>query len=109
MKAHWTIVTLLGTLPVLTGGCADVGLPDITNGQGEIAGEVTTTSVILQSRLTVGSELVEGDLPGAPGTARFEVATTSGFADSFASDWLLATAAGDFIVKTKIDGLSPSG
>ena len=106
MKTSWTIVALLGTLAVAAGGCAEVAFPDITNGQGEIAGEVTTTSVILQSRLTVGSELVESDLAGAEGTARFEVATTSDFADSFGSDWLFATTDNDFIVKTKIDGLN---
>ena len=86
---------------------AQVAPTTITNGQGEIAGEVTTTSVILQSRLTRGSTLVNGDLPGARGTARFEVATTRSFADSFESEWLLATADHDFIVKTKIDGLNP--
>ena len=71
--------TLILSVVLASAGCAaDVAFPNITNGQGEIAGEVTTTSVILQSRLTVGSELVEGDLAGAEGTARFEVATTTG-------------------------------
>ena len=107
MKTTWTIVPLLGAFAVGAGGCAEVAFPDITNGQGEIAGEVTTTSVILQSRLTVGSELVEGDLAGAQGTARFDVATTPDYTDSFGSDWLAATADNDFIVKTKIDGLNP--
>jgi alkaline phosphatase/alkaline phosphatase D len=93
---------LAGALALVLGGCADAAFPDITNGQGEMAGEVTATSVILQSRLTVGSELVEGDLPGAEGTARFEVAATSEFAVAFQSDWLLATPDNDFIVKTKI-------
>ncbi len=106
-KTTWTMVALLGSLAIVATGCAEVVFPDITNGQGEIAGEVTTTSVILQSRLTVGSELVEGDLAGAEGTARFEVATTTGFADAFETAWLAATPDDDFIVKTKIDGLSP--
>ena len=106
-KTTWTMVTLLGSLVIVAAGCAEVSFPEITNGQGEIAGEVTMTSVILQSRLTAGSELVEGDLAGAEGTAHFEVATTSGFADSFGSAWLRATPDNDFIVKTKIDGLNP--
>ena len=106
-KTTWTMVALLGSLAIVATGCAEAVFPDITNGQGEIAGEVTTTSVILQSRLTVGSELVEGDLAGAEGTARFEVATTSGFADAFETAWLAATPDYDFIVKTTVDGLSP--
>jgi len=47
------------------GACAREELIRITNGQGEIAGEVTTSSVILQSRLTVGRELIDGDLKKA--------------------------------------------
>ena len=100
--------TLILSVVLASAGCAaDVAFPDITNGQGEIAGEATTTSIILQSRLTVGTELVDGDLPGAGGSARFEVATTPEFSDSFESDWMTARPDSDFIVKTKIDGLSP--
>ena len=90
MKTTCTKVALVGSLAVVAAGCAEVAFPDITNGQGEIAGEVTMTSVVLQSRLTVGSELVDGDLVGAQGTAQFELATTSEFSNSFESDWLLA-------------------
>ncbi len=110
MKTTRTKVALLASFAVVAAGCAEVAevaFPDITNGQGEIAGEVTMTSVVLHSRLTVGSELVEGDLPGAAGTAHFELATTSGFTDSFQSDWMAAIPDNDFIVKTKIDGLNP--
>ena len=107
MKTTRTIVPLLGAFVVVAGGCAEVPFPEMTNGQGEMAGEVTTTSVVLQSRLTVGSELVEGDVPGTEGMAHFELSTTSGFADSFESDWMTATPDYDFIVKTKIDGLNP--
>ena len=39
----------------------------MTNGQGEIAGEVTSTSVILQTRLTSKEGWVDGDLPGVDG------------------------------------------
>ncbi len=111
MKTFPTRTALPGSLAVVvavvTAGCAEVPFPDMTNGQGEIAGEVTMTSVILQSRLTVGNELVEGDLPGAEGMAHFELSTTSEFEDSFESDWMRATPGNDFIVKTGIDGLNP--
>jgi alkaline phosphatase/alkaline phosphatase D len=79
----------------------------LTNGQGEMAGEVTTSSVILQSRLTSGRQLVNGDLPGAAGVARFELSTTPQFQDSRTSVWLPATAGNDFIVKTRMEGLMP--
>ena len=107
MKTTRTIMPLLGVFVVVAGGCAEVPFPDMTNGQGEMSGEVTTTSVILQSRLTVGSELVEGDVPGTEGMAHFELSTTSGFEDSFESDWMTATPDYDFIVKTQVDGLNP--
>lgn len=80
-------------------------LAGITNGQGEQAGEVTSTSVILQSRLTNGRTLVEDDLPGMAGFARFEVSTDDAFADSTSTRILTATADHDFIVKTKVSGL----
>ena len=52
----------------------------MTNGQGEIAGEVTSTSVILQTRLTSTAGWVDGDLPGVDGVARFEISTGADFA-----------------------------
>ena len=38
--------------------------PVVMNGQGEMAGEVTATSVILQSRLTSVDHLVDGRVIG---------------------------------------------
>ena len=100
-----------GLTLVLT-GLAGEPVPDaqpltITNGMGEMAGEVTADSVILQSRLTTGAGVVEGDVPGAPGVARFELALSNDFADLIESTWLDATAERDFIVKTRITGLTP--
>ena len=71
-----------------------------------MAGEVTADSVILQSRLTTLDGLVDGDVAGAPGTARFELAVADDFGDSTTTAWLDATADGDYIVKTAVDGLS---
>ena len=91
----------------LLAGCGGPA-PDpitITNGQGEMAGEVTADSVILQSRLTTMDGLVDGDVAGAPGTARFELAPSDDFADSTTTAWLDAAAEGDYIVKTAVDGL----
>jgi alkaline phosphatase/alkaline phosphatase D len=81
----------------------------IDHSQGEIAGEVTTTSVILQSRLTRGRGIARDtlDIPGAEGIARFELATSPSFADAFASGWLRAVPKNDFIVKTRVGSLRP--
>ena len=77
-------------------------------GQGSMVGEVDQTSAILQSRLTSTSKLVEEDVPGAAGVARFEVSTSRDFKESQQTPWLKAEAAGDFIVKRKISALKPS-
>ena len=107
MKTIPTRIAHLGLFGAVVAGCAERPFPVMTNGQGEMAGEVTMTTVVLQSRLTVGNELVDGDLPGAAGTAHFELATTPEFEDSFESDWMRATPGNDFIVKTGVDGLNP--
>jgi alkaline phosphatase/alkaline phosphatase D len=75
-----------------------------------MAGEVTTSSVILQSRLTTGGNPhhgwpFEADVPGAPGVARFELSTDPDFAGSFTTDWLEAVPESDSIVKTRVSGL----
>lgn len=75
--------------------------------QGLLAGEVTSTSVILQTRLTAVPGLTAGDVAGAPGTGRFEIATQADFRDAKTTAWLTATAASDYILKTQVDGLRP--
>ncbi len=103
MKKICLAVLAAAVLPL---ACAQPEPILMTNGQGEMAGEVTSDSVILQSRLTTGNALVDGDVPGAAGVARFELSTSQDFTDSQPTGWLQATAENDFIVKTKVDGLS---
>ncbi len=67
MKLAYSVVVFC----VATAGCAQTpdtkaAVPVVMNGQGEMAGEVTTNSVILQTRLTSVDRLVDGDVPGAP-------------------------------------------
>jgi alkaline phosphatase D len=84
---------------------------DVHHAQGELAGEVTASSVLLQSRLTAipGPELdAEGDVPGAAGVACFEWALTDDFSDARRTGWLRAVAEHDFIVRTRIEGLAPA-
>lgn len=86
----------------------------LSHAQGEMAGEVTQNSVILQSRLTWGDALMDdqpgwpdGDIPGCPGIACFEISTSKDFAGSFTTEWVEAAPEYDFIIKTKVDGLKP--
>ena len=76
-------------------------------GQGGMVGEVTQTSAILQSRLTASTQLVDGDVRGAAGVGRFEVADNNRFRNPIVTEWMRATAANDFILKIKISGLKP--
>ena len=75
--------------------------------QGLLAGEVTATSAILQTRLTAVPSPTDGDVPGAAGVGRFEIAGTADFKESRQTPWLKATADGDFILRAKVDGLDP--
>lgn len=75
--------------------------------QGILAGEVTQTTVILQTRLTAVTELTAGDVAGAAGTGRFEIATSHSFRDARQTAWLNATAQGDFILKVQVGDLRP--
>lgn len=101
-------------LPVFTFGLLallSLALPsrgaEINFAQGLLAGEVSPTTAILQARLTASTGLVDGDVPGAPGVARFEIDTAESFASARRTPWLQATPEGDFIVKHKVDGLLP--
>lgn len=83
---------------------------EIYSGQGAMSGEVTATSVLLQSRLTTlpGPELDEsGDLPGAAGAAYFELSKTADFETAERSKLLSADPESDFIVRAKLQGLQP--
>lgn len=83
---------------------------DIFTAQGSMAGEVTATSAVLQTRLTQipGPALDDdGDVPGAAGVACFEYGTTADFQDGRRTDWIKATEERDFIVRAPITELKP--
>jgi len=73
-----------------------------------MTGEVTHTSVILQSRLTSVSGLTDGDVSGRSGVARFALSEYDDFRSVRMTDWLMAGPAGDFIIKIKVDNLKPA-
>lgn len=75
--------------------------------QGVMAGEVTATSVILQTRLTATPAAVDGDVPGAPGVVCFELSRDASFREKTTTPWQDTTAERDYIVKAVVTGLEP--
>jgi alkaline phosphatase D len=81
---------------------------DIFRAQGEMTGEVSTDSAIIQTRLTSVNRNVEGDVPGAAGVARFEYATNKSFEKSQWTPWNSSRAEADHIVKAVLQTLKPA-
>ena len=100
-RVHATFVVVLFTTSLAT--AANIG-----HLQGEMAGEVSTNSVILQSRLTEPKVDASGDVPGAAGVARFEISNNDRFKNSQCTEWLPAVDENDFVVKAKVTGLKPA-
>ena len=91
---------------LVSGGvvCASVYL-----GQGTMSGEVTDTSVFLQTRLTATTEFVlDGDLPGARGVVAFEWGLADDFSDAGMTRLQAATPEHDFIVRAALTDLKPN-
>ncbi len=85
-----------------------VGTSARFHAQGEIAGEVTDHSALLQSRLTtIPGPILDskGDIPGAQGWACFEWSENDSFVPSQRTPRLEAKAKSDFIIRGSIDGL----
>ncbi len=75
--------------------------------QGEMVGEPTADSAILQARLTKTGRVRNKDVKGRPGVAAFALSTSEGFEDAFRTEWQRATSEDDYIIKTKVTGLIP--
>jgi alkaline phosphatase/alkaline phosphatase D len=75
--------------------------------QGEMAGEVTQDSVILQARLSVKGTAVFGDIKGRPGIGAFALSTDEDFQGAFRTRWMTASPEGDHILKTRVADLRP--
>ncbi len=69
-------------------------------GQGTTSGEVTDSSVLLQTRLTLAEQLdPTGELLGAGGEACFERSTQADFTDAHRTPFQPAVDTSDFIVR----------
>jgi len=73
--------------------------------QGEMAGEVTQTTVILQARLTYHGQVRGAESLGRPGMGAFALSTSETMENAFRTPWLVASPEDDFIVKTLVSGL----
>jgi len=76
--------------------------------QGELAGEVTAHSALLQSRLTtIPGPILDskGDILGAQGWACFEWSENESFRPSQRTPLVEAKAKSDFIIRASVDGL----
>ena len=77
--------------------------------QGCLAGEATSNSILLQTRLTKTQQRdANGEIPGAEGFVCFEWSQSSDFRDSHRSEFLPTRADNDFIVRQKLSGLEPN-
>lgn len=110
MRTRRPATLLVLVLPLL-GVAAAATAAEVHHAQGELAGEVTASSVLLQSRLTAipGPELdASGDIPGAAGVAAFEWSNAADFSAARRTPWLEAKPDRDFIVRTRLEGLAPA-
>ena len=107
-QSYQRIVTLMVSWVVAWNLLSRADEVPIELGQGIMAGTITPDSAILQTRLTGGTRLVNGDLPGAPGIARFEYATAANFTDQKVSHWIKSNPDQDHIVKARIRNLRPN-
>jgi alkaline phosphatase D len=76
-------------------------------GQGMMTGEVSMTSVILQTRLTAGDQLIDRELPGHEGRARFEISLDPNFKQPIQTAWQSASPELDHLIKSTVKGLIP--
>jgi len=100
MKNH--ILKILLVLFVISCG-ADAS--KIYLGQGIMSGEITANSAILQSRLTATDTLVDNDLPGIHGFAKFEISSDADFQNSVFTNLKEAVPDYDYIIKEKVNDL----
>ena len=86
-------ISLTCFIALTLSGLANFASAEVYHAQGEMAGEVSANSVLLQSRLTAvpGPELdALGDVPGAAGVACFEWSASPDFDGAKRTEWLRA-------------------
>lgn len=80
---------------------------EVYRAQGEMTGEVTANSAIVQTRLTSVDRNIDGDVPGAMGVARFEYSNDRQFQSPQTTPWESSRPESDYIVKAVLKDLQP--
>lgn len=81
---------------------------EIFLGQGSMSGEVTASSILLQTRLTSTTQLDDqGDIPGVTGVVSFEWSEDKEFKNPSRTPFSTATAKYDFIAREELTQLKP--
>src|SRR5688500_67918 len=84
-------IRTLAAAILLAAAAESASAAEIFHAQGEMAGEPSADSVLLQSRLTAIDGLsAQDDVPGAAGVARFVVSATPDFSHPRLTPWLHA-------------------
>ncbi len=118
------IIMVLGCFTILIFGCFEPGrtkIPQVPiedgdrfsvqmpgkqmRWQGEMAGEVTGTSVILQARLNKNGKVRWFDVKGKPGIGAFVISLHEDFRDKFRTPWSVAWSDNDFLIKQCVKNL----
>lgn len=111
LKAFLKCLVLGSLLQLSTADSNTVYAADqVYHAQGEFAGEPTTDSVLLQTRLTAipGPDVDENhDIPGKAGVGCFEWSESEDFSSSQRTAWQEAIADRDFIIRAQLTDLKP--
>ncbi len=87
---------------------APIDIPGATaHWQGEMVGEVTQDSAILQARLTADGKVHSGDVKGCQGLGSFVLSTGKDFHQTLPTDWMIASPGSDYRIKVEVTGLEP--
>ena len=82
---------------------------DVFLGQGTMSGEVTATSVLLQTRLTGTTKLdADEDIPGVTGFASFQWGESEELIDSNQTPFYQASNTHDHIIRSELTDLRPA-
>ena len=81
--------------------------PSVFAGQGIMVGEVTSTSAVIQLRLTKSDTLVDGDVAGVAGAVQFSFSSLAPNGLAAVSTPIVVSAENDFIARSKITQLTP--
>lgn len=118
MKSFEKHTCALARIPLCIAWClflsqSHVGISSAAEGeiflaQGLMSGEVSDSTVLLQTRLTATEELnAEGDIPGVSGVVAFEYSQREDFSESERTAFTKAAPESDFIVRHALHDLQP--